>query len=72
VDITSNTVISAQRLSECTVEDQNKNYGKMRVRRPKGYVTDPWNVRMDETGRKLKKMEVSSGRGQEPEGAVAP
>jgi hypothetical protein len=27
----------------------------MQVRRPEGYVTDPWNVRMDETGRKLKK-----------------
>ena len=41
-------------------------------RRPEGHVTDPENSRMEETSRRQRRMEASSERGQDPEGAVAP
>ena len=41
----------------------------MGVRRPEGHVTDPWNARMKETSRRLRRLEASSGVGQRTEWA---
>jgi len=39
---------------------------------PEGNVTDPRSMRMEETSRRQRRVEVSSEGGQGPEGAVAP
>jgi hypothetical protein len=41
-------------------------------RRSERHMTNPRNTRMEETSRRQRRMEVSSERGQGPEGAVAP
>ena len=39
---------------------------------PEGHITDPRNMRMEETSRRRRRMEASSEGGQGPEGAIAP
>jgi len=36
------------------------------------HITDSRNTRMEETGRRQRRIEVSADRGQGPEGAVEP
>jgi len=41
-------------------------------RRLEGNLTDPRNVRMEETSRRLRRMEASSEGSRGPEGVVVP
>jgi hypothetical protein len=38
----------------------------------KGHITDSRNIRMEETGRRQRRIVVSAEGGESPEGAVAP
>ena len=49
-----------------------KTKNKMVGHHPEGNVTDPRSMRMEETSRRQRRVEVSSEGGQGPEGAVAP
>jgi len=40
--------------------------------RAEEHIADPWNMRMEQTGRRQRRMEASSDGGQDPKGAVAP
>ena len=40
--------------------------------RTEEHITDPWNMRMEQTRRRQRRMEALSDEGQDPERAVAP
>jgi hypothetical protein len=49
-----------------------KTKSKMEGRHPEGYITDPRNKRMEETGGRQRRIGASSEAGQGPEGPAAP